>query len=308
MEEYYDKIKDILENNIIEKKVREYKNNRSDLESYYNVGKLLIEAQGESERAKYGDKIIKEYSKRLIIEIGKKYNERKLRRMRQFYILFEKEMWSPVATKISWSIITELLSIKDKEKIIYYLDVSSKLKLTKRELRNRIKSKEYERITESERNKLVFNNESINVIPEPVVLPNLNFNENRNEKILQKRCEENPLLLTNSLGEGYTYVANQYRIKVGKNYNYIDILLFNYIDNAFVVLELKAGEVKKEHIGQVKFYMNYIDKELKKEYHNKTKGIILCRYENKWVLEYIESEVIIRRFITSEEMNKLVNI
>ena len=83
---YYDEIKNELINNEIYKKVKDYSKNRSDLQTYYNVGKLLIEAQGGEDRAKYGDGLIKEYSKKLIIDVNKQYNSRTLRRMRQFYI------------------------------------------------------------------------------------------------------------------------------------------------------------------------------------------------------------------------------
>ena len=87
---YYNEIKNILVDNIVGRKVREYKSNQKDFESYYNVGKLLVEAQGGEERAKYGDGLIKEYSKRLTTELGKGYSTRMLKRMRLFYLLIQK--------------------------------------------------------------------------------------------------------------------------------------------------------------------------------------------------------------------------
>ena len=98
---YYNEIKNKLINNEVYKKVKDYSKNRSDLNTYYNVGKLLIEAQGGEERAKYGNGLIKEYSKKLVIEVGRTYNERTLRRIRQFYIIFKDIKWSPLATKIT---------------------------------------------------------------------------------------------------------------------------------------------------------------------------------------------------------------
>ena len=88
------------------------------------------------------------------------------------------------------------------------------------------------------------------------------------------------------LGNGFTYIDNEYKIKVGDRYNYIDLLLFNIEFNCYVVIELKITELKKEHIGQIEVYMNYIDKNIKKSTHDKTIGIILVRRNNKYILEY----------------------
>ena len=97
---YYNEIKNELINNEIYKKVKYYSKNKNELTTYYNVGKLLIEAQGGEERAKYGDNLIKEYSKKLTNELGKGYSTRNLKYMRRFYI-FQKGQ--PVVAKLSWS-------------------------------------------------------------------------------------------------------------------------------------------------------------------------------------------------------------
>ena len=136
---YYSEIKNELINNEITKKVKDYSKNRSDLTTYYNVGKLLSEAGKH-----YGESIIKEYSKRLTEELNKKYNERTLRRMRQFYLTFSQINWSPLATNLSWSHYSELLPLKDINKILYYTQMCIMYNLSKRQLRERIKNNEYE--------------------------------------------------------------------------------------------------------------------------------------------------------------------
>ena len=304
---YYDEIKNILVDNIIGRKVREYKSNQKDLEGYYNVGKLLIEAQGGEARAKYGNQLIKEYSERLTSELGKGYSQFNLKNMRKFYLLIQKSMTLSYLLKnssITWSNICEILKLKNEKEIEYYLNISSKFNLSTRDLRQRIKLKEYNRLDDEVKEKLS-KKEVVPIkdtIPNPVVLSGLKFKEKLTEKILQKYIDENPVKLCDALGEGYTYVKSQYKIKIGNNYNYIDVLLFNTIDLNYVVVELKITELKKEHIGQIQTYMNYIDLELKKDYHNKTNGIILCRQDNKWLIKYINSEEIrIKRFITSDE-------
>ena len=304
---YYNEIKSILIDNAIGRKVREYKSNQKDLESYYNVGKLLVEAQGGEERAKYGNGLIKEYSKRLTSELGKGYTVTRLKYMRTFYELVKKS--PPLADQFknvntTWSNICEILYLKNIEEIKYYLNLSNKLCLTKRELRLRIKSNEYNRLSVEVKEKLKSNElvSTSDKVPSPVVLQNLKVDDKLTEKIVQKWIDENPTSFCEALGEGYTYVKSQYKIKIGSNYNYIDVLLFNVINMNYVVVEIKVTELKKEHIGQIETYMNYVDINLKKDFHNKTTGILLVRENNKWLIKYINNDgIIIRNYITSDE-------
>ena len=302
---YYDEIKNILVDNAIGRKVREYKSNQKDLESYYNVGKLLVEAQGGEERAKYGNGLIKEYSKRLTSELGKGYTVTRLKYMRTFFELFRK---SPTLSdlfkniNITWSNICEILKLKDTNEIKYYLNLSNKLCLTTRELRVRIKSNEYNRLPQETKEKLKNSNEvnSDEKVPSPVILDGLLYKDKITEKAVQKWIDENPINFCNALGKGYTYCGSQYKIKIGLNYNYIDVLLFNYISNSFIVVEIKVTELKKEHIGHIQTYMNYIDINLRKEFHNKTTGILLVRKNNKWLIKYINNNnIVVREFVTS---------
>ena len=304
---YYNEIKNILVDNAIGRKIREYKSNQKDLESYYNVGKLLVEAQGGEERAKYGNGLIKEYSKRLTSELGKGYSIQNLKNMRRFYLVVEKRQSLIVQFKslnISWTFIIKLLKLNDVNELLYYINCINKLNLTTRELDLKLKSKEYERLDSKIKEKLV-KQEEVSVkdkIPDPIVLEGLEYKERLTEKIVQKWIDENPTLFCKSLGEGYSYIESQYKIKIGSNYNYIDILLFNYISNSFVVVEIKVTELKKEHIGQIETYMNYVDVNLKKDFHNKTTGILLVRENNKWLIKYINNDgILVRNYITSDE-------
>ncbi len=302
---YYDEIKNILVDNAIEKKVREYKSNQKDLESYYNVGKLLVEAQGGEERAKYGNGLIKEYSKRLTSELGKGYSIQNLKNMRRFYLVVEKRQSLIVQFKslnISWTFIIKLLKLNDVNELLYYINCINKMILTTRELDLKLKSKEYERLDSKIKEKLM-KQEEVSVkdkIPDSIVLEGLESKEKLTEKVVQKWIDENPASFCKSLGEGYSYIESQYKIKIGLNYNYMDILLFNYISNSFVVVEIKVTELKKEHIGQIETYMNYVDANLKKDFHNKTTGILLVRENNKWLIKYIyNNDIVVREFTIS---------
>ncbi len=304
---YYNEIKSILVDNAIGRKIREYKSNQKDLESYYNVGKLLVEAQGGEERAKYGNGLIKEYSKRLTSELGKGYSIQNLKNMRRFYLVVEKRQSLIVQFKslnISWTFIIKLLKLNDVNELLYYINCINKMNLTTRELDLKLKSKEYERLDSKIKEKLV-KQEEVSVrdkIPDPIVLEGLEYKERLTEKMVQKWIDENPTLFCKSLGEGYSYIESQYKIKIGSNYNYIDVLLFNTIDLNYVVVEIKVTELKKEHIGQIETYMNYVDANLKKDFHNKTTGILLVRENNKWLIKYINNDgILVRNYITREE-------
>ena len=291
---YYNEIKNILINNEITKRVKDYSKNKSDLDSYYNVGKLLIEAQGGESRAKYGDNLIKEYSLKLTNELGKGYTVSALKRMRQFYIIIQKG--ATLSHQLSWGHYVELLKFNNQLIINYYIDISIRYTLSIRELRNRIKSNEYERLDEETKNKLEKDGcvSVTDFVKNPILIKNSKYDE-ISEHVLRQLILENISSFMKELGDGFCFIDCEYKIKIGNTYNYIDILLFNYIYNCFVVVELKVTELKKDHIGQIQVYMNYIDKHVKSIYHDKTIGIIICKKNNKYIIEYCSDKRIISR-------------
>ena len=285
---YYNEIKNELINNEVYKRVKDYSKNKNELSTYYNVGKLLIEAQGGEDRAKYGDGLIKEYSKKLSEELGGKYNITTLKRMRQFYLIIEKgaTLWH----QLTWSHYRELLTFDNVDEINYYIKQTGNYNLSVRQLREKIKFNEYQRLDDKTKLKLINKEETVvsDFIKNPIVIRN-KYNidkESITEKILQRLILEDIPSFLKELGEGFTFVENEYKIKIGNTYNYIDILLFNYIYNCFVVIELKVTELKKEHIGQIQIYMNYVDKNIKTINQDKTIGVIICKKDNGYYIEY----------------------
>ena len=115
------------------------------------------------------------------------------------------------------------------------------------------------------------------------------------ENVLQKLILEDIPSFLKELGTGFTFIDNEYKIRLGDRYNYIDLLLFNYEYNCFVVVELKVTELKKEHIGQIQVYMNYIDHNLRRFNQDRTIGIIICREEDKYIIKYSSDDRIISR-------------
>ena len=294
---YYNEIKNKLIDNEVYKKVKDYSKNRNDLSTYYEVGKLLIKAQGGEERAKYGDNLIKEYSERLFNDTGRKYNITALKRIRQFYLVVEKGV--PLAHQLTWSHYCELLPLKDINEINYYIKITIEQCLSKRQLRERIRNKEYQRLDDKTKLKLI-NKEEIDIkdnIKNPIIIKNkLDIDkEIVSEKILQRLILEDIPSFLEELGTGYSFIRNEYKIKIGDTYNYIDLLLFNIKYNCYVVVELKVTELKKEHIGQIQIYMNYIDNSLRKITQDKTIGLIICKKDNKYVIEYSSDKRILSR-------------
>ena len=280
---YYNEIKNELINNEVYKRVKDYSKNRNELSTYYNVGKLLSEAGKH-----YGEGIIKEYSRKLTVEIGSGYGISNLKRMRQFYLIVEKGVALP--HQLSWSHILAILPINNINEINYYISISIEQNLSYRQLREKIKSKEYQRLDDKTKLKLI-NKEEIVVsdfIKNPIIIRN-KYNvdkEHITEKILQKLILEDIENFLLELGDGFSFIKSEYKIKIGSTYNYIDLLLFNYTYNCFVVIELKVTELKKEHIGQIEVYMNYVDKNIKTINQDKTIGVIICKKDNGYYIEY----------------------
>ena len=286
---YYNEIKKELIDNELNKKVKDYSKNKYEIQKYYNVGKLLLEAGNE-----YGESVIKEYSLRLTEELGSGYSQRNLRNMRQFYKVSKK--WQTLSAKLSWSHYCEILWFDDN-KFQYYVKISELNSLSIRQLRERIKSNEYERLPEDTKNKIINQTESnvVDFVKNPIKIRNNNKYNIFSEKVLQKLILEDIEYFLEELGIGFTFIKSEYPIKLGNRYNYIDLLLYNIKYRCYVVVELKITELKKEHTGEIMTYMNYIDKNIKTIEENNTVGIIICKQDNKYVIKYCSDERIIAR-------------
>jgi len=240
---YYNEIKTELINNEITKNVKNYSINRSDLTTYYNVGKLLAEAGKH-----YGEGIIKEYSEKLTADLNKKYSYRSLNYMMKFY---ELQKMQSVTANLSWGHWIELLSIKNINEMKYYINQAEKLFLTTRELRQRIKNNEFERLDEETKNKLK-NKEELKVsdlVKNPIQIRNTSDYNEISEKVLQKLILEDIPSFLKELGNGFSFIDSEYKIKIGDRYNYIDLLLYNIKYKCYVVVELKVTELNSNHTG-----------------------------------------------------------
>lgn len=210
---YYNEIKKELVNNEINRKVKNYSINKNDLNTYYNVGKILSEAGKH-----YGEGIIKEYSKRLTKDLGKGYSKRNLWLMLKFYQTTEKVQ--TLSAQLSWSHYCELLCLESIDEINYYIMITKEQNLSVRELRKKIKSDEYYRLDKKTKNKLINNEPTtiVDLIKNPITIKNNNYNL-ISEKILQKLILENIESFLEELSNGFSFIKSEYPIKLGNNYN-----------------------------------------------------------------------------------------
>ena len=168
---YYNEIKNKIIDNEVYAKIKDYSRERNKVITYFEIGRLLTETGG-----KYGDNIIDEYSKKLILEVGKKYNRRTLFRMKQFYNVFSNEKVSTMLTQLSWSHYLLLISLNDYNEIIYYIRVAKDNNLSQRQLQERIKNNEYKRLPIETRSKIT-NSKLLNIkdlVPNPILIKNKN--------------------------------------------------------------------------------------------------------------------------------------
>ena len=288
---YYNEIKNKLIDNEVYKRVKDYSKERNTVITYFEIGRLLAIAGG-----KYGDNVIDEYSKKLTKEVGKKYNRRTLFRMKQFYNVFSNEKVSTMWTQLTWSHLRLLFNL-EIDSINYYIQVIISKKLSVRELEFKIKSNEYERLPMEAKNKMKNEDrlEIKDLVPNPILIKNKNNIEVVTERILHNLILENIESFMKELGNAFSFIGSEYKIKIGDSYHKIDLLLFNIKYNSYVVVELKVTEFKAEYISQVKKYMNYIDKNVKEVSNNSTIGILICKKENRFVIEYCSLDSIVIR-------------
>ena len=213
---YYDEIKKELIDNEINKKVKDYSKNKYELQKYYNVGKLLFDAGKH-----YGEGIIKEYSKKLTAELGKGYTPTRLRYYRRFYYVFSK--CPTLSDKLTFSHYCEIIWFEDNNKINYYINISLRENLGVRELRSKVKLNEYERLPKDTKNNVSLNeNPKIeDYIKNPIIIRNNSNYDIISEKFLQKLILEDIPFFLKELGSGFSFIENEYKIKIGDRYNSI---------------------------------------------------------------------------------------
>ena len=290
----YEEVETLVKKVEIGKAIKERQANNEVTEAYWNIGKLIIDAQGGKEKSKYGDKLLKEWSEKLSKKYGKGYDYTNLSRFRQLYLYFP--IIGPVGQQLNWTIIRTILPIKDENKRNYYINLCIKNNLSKRELIKEIKSNSFERLEHKPDKVDIITSAIVPAITEnfknPILL-NLNGNKVENEKDLEKLIYSQLSYVFMQLGNDFTWVGNQYKISDGNKNYYIDMLLYNINYNCYVVVEIKCRSLKKEDKGQTEFYMALVDRYKKRANNNPTIGIIITKEQDKFVANFVKNEKLV---------------
>ena len=287
----FDNIKDM----VINSRNRVYSAvNTEMLNLYWNIGKVIMEIQQGDERAAYGDAVLDKLSQKLTNEFGKGFSSRNLRTMRKFYIMYP--IWKTVSAKLSWSHYLELIKIDEEPKRNFYLNECINSRWSVRELERQIGSLLYERLVLSANKQKVLELDekghelktSKDLVKDPFVLEFLDIKENTEylESDLEKNILEHLKEFLLELGKGFMFVGSQVRLTLEEDHFYPDLVFYNRLLKCFVIIDLKIGKVTHQDIGQMQMYVNYYDREIKKDDENPTVGILLSTLKNKTVVKY----------------------
>ena len=289
---YYKEIKNLIEEKEVNDKVRYLESNKETIKTYYEIGRLLIKAQGGEEKAKYGDGLIKKWSEKLTKEYGNGYKIANLKNMRKFYIMFRKSYTACSQSNLSWSHYKYLLKFDNENERNYYINRSIQNNLSVRGLINEIKTKSFDRLSYADKKniKLITDKETSldikDMIHDPILI-NIDSKEKMSEKVLKKYILKELEHFFLELGTGFSFVGSEYKLSYDNKNYYVDLLLFNYKLNRFIVCELKLNSVNARDIGQTLNYIKIIDKTLKEKNHKNTIGIIVSKRNDKFILEYV---------------------
>jgi predicted nuclease of restriction endonuclease-like (RecB) superfamily len=287
----YSQIKNILES----ARMKVYSTvNFAMVEAYWNIGKSIVEKQGNDERAEYGSGLIENLSKQLTADFGKGFEESNLRRMRQFYIAFP--ICDALRHELSWTHYRLLLKVENEKARQFYFEECVKSNWSTRQLERQINSFFYERILSSKEREPVRKEihtiekgiEPQDVIRDPYVLEFLGLEQipSLYEKDLEQALIDHLQKFLLELGRGFSFVARQKRITFDGRHFFVDLVFYNYILKCFVLIDLKIGDLTHQDIGQIQMYVNYYTREMSTEGDNPPIGIILCADKSESIVKY----------------------
>jgi predicted nuclease of restriction endonuclease-like (RecB) superfamily len=256
---------------------------------FWKVGKRIQEEVLKNERAEYGKQIVGSVARQLEMKYGRNFTERNVRRMVQFAVDFNDfGIVSPLAAQLTWSHFIELFPLKAKKAKLYYAQNCIEQNWGKRELRNQIQRKAYER---TELANIQFSNshpDLINTFKDPYLLDFLNLKNTYLENDLEKTILQELENFVLELGKGFAFMERQKRMIIDGDDFYLDLLFFNRTLKRLVAIELKLGKFEASHKGQMELYLKWLNKYEKQEGENEPIGLILCAESNKEQVELLE--------------------
>lgn len=288
---FYNQIKEILEtarNNVYTAA------NSAMVQAYWNIGRSIVEKQGNEERAEYGSQLIKELSLQLTNDFGKGFTQSNLKYMRQFYLTFQNS--HALRGELSWTHYRMLMRVQNNDARQFYLDECIKSNWSTRQLDRQISTLFYERLLSSQ-NKDSVSKEVLEKVPpkmpedfirDPYVLEFIGIKQNADfyEKDLEQALINELQKFLLELGRGFSFIARQKHIDLDGEHFYIDLVFYNYLLKCFVLIDLKTGKLTHQDIGQMDTYIRIFDELQKGDDDNPTIGILLCSEKNEAIAKY----------------------
>ena len=287
--------------------------NNELLLAYWNIGRVIVESeQAGSEKAEYGKQLLKSLSKELTRELGKGFSRSNLQNMRLLYLNYP--ICQSLSGKLSFTHYCELFSVSDKNARSFYEQEAQNSNWSVRELKRQINTSLFERLLLSNGD---VNKEKVlslakqcaiyakpnDILKDPYVFEFLGIPENKPmlEKDLEKALIVKIEKFLLELGRGFMFVGSQQRITLGNTHYYVDMVFYNKILKAYVLIDLKMGSLKPENIGQMNMYVNYYANEVNDEGDDKPIGIILCADTSEIVAEYalggLENQIFASKYV-----------
>jgi predicted nuclease of restriction endonuclease-like (RecB) superfamily len=266
------------------------------IEAYWQIGRRIVEQEQQGEtRAAYGEQVLKELSIALTVEFGKGFSSSNLRNFRQFYLTYPNEqICYTLCSKLTWSHNRLIMRIDDPKARSWYLKEAAEQGWSVRVLDRNIDTLYYQRLLSSRQQEtskdsyLLEKTNPADFIKDPYVFEFLNIPEpvNSSEREIETALIKNLQQFLLELGKGFSFVGRQFRISSETEHYYIDLVFYNYLLKCFVLIDLKAGRLTHQDIGQMDMYRRMFDDLKKPEGDNPTIGIILCTEKSETVVKY----------------------
>ncbi len=272
--------------------------NRRLLETNWHVGRIIIEhEQGGNLKAQYGKRLLAELAKELTRDLGRGFSKSNLFNMRNFYIVYPN--FPDTSGKLSWSHYCELLIVSDKDARSFYEHECMNSNWSVRELKRQINTSLFERLLLSDgkinkKTVLDLSRKGLSfyapqdIIKDPYVFEFLGTREEKPmlEKDLERKLIRHIEDFLLELGRGFMFVGSQQRVTLGNRHYYVDMVFYNKILKAYVLIDLKIGQLEPEHVGQMNMYLNYYNAEVNDEGDQKPIGIVLCTDKHDVMAEF----------------------
>lgn len=272
-----------------------YAINFTMVESYWTIGQTIVEHEQRGEvRATYGKGVLKEVAARLTTEFGKGFDERELRKMRQFYLTFQNR--DTLRPELTWSHYRRLISVDDEQARQWYMNEAADGAWSTRQLDRQISTLYYERLLASKEKDSVISEAKEKMgqmvpqqfIRDPFVLEFLNLKDypSLHEDVLEQALIDHLQQFLLELGRGFCFVARQKLMRYGDDDFYVDLVFYHSILKCHVLIDLKLGKLTHEDVGQMDSYIRMFEALYRNEDDNPTLGIILCSQKSEAIVKY----------------------